>query len=1254
MPYIPVTLNRQPLQAVVDTGATVSLVSSDIVKDYHNQMKPFKYKVTHAGGNHLDIIGYVDVQLFTNEGDTHDQLLVYRKQNERQSIDLLLGMNILETARIDIPDRELIFKELRHASIRLNNDMMQLHIPGNTIYYASVKHQTVKNQVSHGVTTQNTPQEPKQDRTSQQVSTEDSLLQVDDIHTKDIYLKQHVELPANTVSTVSVSINSKCFDERDVVMLENNEPQQGVVMANVVSMVSDNKLTTNIINLTNTKVILKQGSKLGRAYKVVQNIVPSPKLQNESDIVVNQVIDNKDLKPLTTEDIHCGAPEFAEEVVNTLNKFRDTCWLEGEQIGCYTGEPLEINLKDNQVVYQHPYRIPHAQQEQLNVEIQKMLEQNIIAKSGSSYNSPLIIVKKPGGDIRPCIDYRRLNAIIEPMRFPIPRIQELLNMMQNTNFISSIDLVAAYHQCKIAEKDKDKTAFTVNNTKYHFQRIPFGLSLSPAYFARIINLTLYDLLGPEVLCYMDDILLVTSDKETHLIRLEQVMKKLSEVNLKIKTKKCQFFVDETKFLGYKISKHGMKMDENKLEDVKAMPYPSNKKELQSFLGMVNYYRVFVKNFAKSAEDLYELLRKENKFIWTDRHSAAVDDLKNKLTTAPVIKFPDYCKPFHIYTDASLTGMGAVLMQEHEGWLHPIGYVSKTLTPAQRNYSATKREHLALVYALESFRYIILSFPVEVYTDHLPLIGIFQRPTKDACITRWSLLIQEYSIKLNYLPGKENIFADPLSRLTDVTNGCEQVTEELDNKLIERVNWCDTLEDYIPEKVPWDEKLLRKRQAEDTFIKQVKRELSGEPDTRQLSDTFLKKVRIIKNIVFILRVIKRGKLEDTFLVPIIPDSLLETAYRVIHEDTTAGHPGFERTMKAFKRNFYHHKEEAKIKELTTTCVLCTRAKATSKQVNIGRYPIPHRPFHTISSDILGPLPITTSGNKYILVVRDYTTRYTILTPLKQKDSISIIEAFRAVYSHYGSSRILVTDNAQEFLSEQVTKFCAYYNTKKVEIAPYHPESQGLCERLNRETNKLIRMYTNTLLDVDWDEYVGTLQLTINNTFHSSIKESPFFILYGYDSPTITFSNPKRSYDESDLALRQQRLTLIRNHCRENLLHIQKQYTSYTNKNRQPKDIQIGDRVFADLRKFIPPTKLDLPISGPLIVVKKHGKAFVLKDIQSSKSFTVHPDFIIQSPIRNTPFFNVSTETESTQIQNNTAAGSANNNPKPHNYNLRPRR
>ena len=733
-------------------------------------------------------------------------------------------------------------------------------------------------------------------------------------------------------------------------------------------------------------------------------------------------------------------------------------------------------------------------------------------------------------------------------------------------------------------------------------------------------------MGPQCLAYMDDIINFSETAEQHLKTIDTVLLKLSQAGIKLKIKKCHFFAKNIKFLGYNVSSDGMTMCPERVNAINSMPSPTNKKKLQAFLGTINYFRMFVSNFAQLAEPLYKLLRKDVPFCWSAEQEEAVKLLKHSLSKAPIMKFPDFSLDFHVHTDASIDGIGATLSQKIKGNLHPLAYVSKTLNDRQKRYSTTKKEALAVVYALEEFRHIILNYPIHVYTDHKPLLGALTKPTKDDCLLRWSLLIQEYKVNFHYLEGKDNIVADTLSRLPVAFDSGEDIDTKLKSELDRRIEYCRTLNEYIPAKFPWNETDLENAQSKDKMCVAIIKQLRANNDSGKnlVPPNILINCKIIKGILYVLRQIRRGTVTDEFLVPYVPDSLMQDAFKLMHNESTAGHKAVDRTLKLFVRNFYNYQEKTEIEKLCKLCEMCIKAKSVPRTVPISKYPVPIRPFHTISSDILGPLRLTEEGHQYVLTIRDFTTRYTILFPLQHKTSDDIIDALRSVISHYGGSVTLLSDNTQEYKSERMNKFLSYYNTKKVEIAPHHPASQGLSEKINREITKLLRIYCTEYALNDWSKLLPVLQLTINNTFNSSIKETPFYALFGFDSGTVTLNPPKLTYSEDELQQHMYRVAQIRRQCHASLLQAQSRYTEYTNLGRKKKAIALGDRVYAKMDKYHTKYKLDLPVSGPFVVTGSKGKAWELTEAASGKTYIVHPDYIIEA---STPTLEPETEPES---------------------------
>jgi len=1220
------------VNAYLDTGASATLIAHTVLKS--NDMKKLrKYKgtVSDASGNKIPILGAALAQVLTPEGEFPAYVLVYEKK-DTVGHDMLIGMNILRHTTIDFGSKELKFSIPKtRTRISTTNNGLRLKISDMKISEA----------VTSGTT--QVANVDERESTAQSASTTQHEAKTEEQHTEpkspelSVYLRSDIVLKNNSVMFTTVPINKQITNGRELI-LHSNCIQESIYLANVITVVDKNHIQVNLINVSEEDVTLTKGTRICTA-EYLDDEKTVEKINLASNVTTTKPsADENSYRPLSHEDIVCDDPKYTEAVLKELNRYRNACWLPGEPLGKYTGDQLEIRLKENRVINNPPYRVPYAFQKKLDEYIAKLLAEGTITLSKSSYNSPLIIVKRADGEIRPCIDYRALNQVMETVSFPLPRISDLLNSLGQATFITSLDLASAYHQCLIRECDREKTAFTVKNTKFEFTRVPFGLQSSPAFFARIINEILFDVLGPQCLAYMDDLVLFSATAEQHLETLRRVLHRLSVANIKLKVNKCRFFATEIKFLGYQVSSEGMTMNKERVTAIMNIGQPTSKRQLQAFLGVVNYFRVFVHRFAIIAEPLYSLLRKNVPFVWTSEHTDAMETLKKILANAPIVRFPDFNRTFHIHTDASNVGIAAVLMQEYGNRLHPIAYYSKTLNNAQRAYSASKKEALALVSSLEHFRHIILTYDVEVYTDHKPLIGIFKNPTKDECLKRWSVTVQEYAIKIHYLEGKNNIFSDALSRLPSTTNSAEDIDKELQDTLDERICPYDKekilqvvinnvlsddillegnpnmMHDYIPIKWPWDEAQLKSAQKKDSYCTTLVKQLNNkETSGETIPANLLLNCKVLKGLLYVVRKIKRSSLIDEFLVPYIPDNLMPDAFRVLHSDNTAGHKGPERTLKLFIRNFYNVLERKLIYQYCSDCELCIKAKGLPKKVPMLKFPVPLRPFDTITSDVLGPLRLTERNKRFILTVRDYTTRYTVLFAMEYKDSDTIIDALRQVISHYGSSRVMVSDNAPEYQSDKLLRFLHHYNTRKVSIAPYHPASQGLSERVNLEVTKLLRIFTEQYAINDWDSLLPVIQLAINNTFNASISETPFYALFSFDSGTVTLSPPRLHYGEDDLTQHLQKVAKVRQHCRERLLMSQAAYTDYFNAGRRTKDIEIGQRVYAKISKhrLKPKKKLDMPVSGPFKVMGRKGKAWILKELATEKQYVVHPDYILQS-------------------------------------------
>ena len=380
-----------------------------------------------------------------------------------------------------------------------------------------------------------------------------------------------------------------------------------------------------------------------------------------------------------------------------------------------------INTNGASPVKTSPRRIPYTLRNELEEELDKLLESGCIEPSKSPYSSALVLVRKKGGGLRVCVDYRALNKDTIP-GFPIPRIDELVDMVGRckATVFTALDLMRGYHQVKMSDDDKEKTAFICPDGLYQYRRMPFGLRNAPATFQRLMASLFVGKDWPFVFIYLDDILIASSSMEEHVVHVARVLDKLMEAGLRLKPSKCAFAHREIDYLGFTLTTTGIKPNNAKVEAVKNFPRPTCAKEIKRFIGLVNFYRRHIKDLGIIVQPLTELTKKDRTtgntvaFVWTDKCETAFQEIKEKLTTAPILQFPDLTKEFFLWTDASQVGFGAVLEQENsDGVRLPVAFASKPTNQAQAKYSVTELEVAALIFALEHFEVYLLGNSVTV-------------------------------------------------------------------------------------------------------------------------------------------------------------------------------------------------------------------------------------------------------------------------------------------------------------------------------------------------------------------------------------------------------------------------------------------------------------------------------------------------------------------------------------------------------------
>ena len=655
-----------------------------------------------------------------------------------------------------------------------------------------------------------------------------------------------------------------------------------------------------------------------------------------------------------------------------------------------------------------------------------MLEAGAIRPSKSPYSSNVVIVRKKDGTKRFCVDFRKLNNKTIKDAYAIPRPEDTLHLLAGAKYFTKLDLRSGYWQVEIEEEDKVKTTFQVQTLGfYEFHRMSFGLCNAPATFQRLMEMCMGEMNLKECLVYLDDVIIFSATFEEHQERLQAIFSRLQEHNLKLKASKCEFMKSQVTYLGHIVSQEGIQTDPEKTSAIENWPVPKTVKEVRAFLGFTGYYRRFIRNYARIARALNDLLvghstakkdkakrtkAKKVQFEWTDIQQKSFEVLKEKLTEPPVLAYADYRLPFKLHTDASTTGLGAVLYQHQDGQDRVVCYASRSLKPSEKNYPAHKLEFLALKWSItEKFHDYLYGANFDVSTDNNPLTYVLSTAKLDATGHRWLAELSNYNFNLTYRSGKKNADADGLSRLyeNETTTVFSEVLKSLCQVVVatQTVPLIDSLvaPDTVPEKDEQEQDMIpddllsstalnsqdwQKAQADDLNIRLViDAVLDGIKPTpeqakaRNLDVGYLPdwdKYSFKNGVLYKAEEIN-GEVFDRL---VLPEALRELVFKLYHYDL--GHQGRDRTASLIKRHFFWPYMNQYIRRHIQLCGRCIcRKTAPVKSAHLVNI-TPSTPMELVCIDYLS-LEASKGGFENILVITDHFSRYAQAIPTRNQSA-----------------------------------------------------------------------------------------------------------------------------------------------------------------------------------------------------------------------------------------------------------------------------
>lgn len=999
------------------------------------------------------------------------------------------------------------------------------------------------------------------------------------------------------------------------------------------------------------------------------------KTENLSDYdiyTMNQNISNTDRKNQLKKILEKQIPEHAKKLCLPMcMEYHDIFALDSDQLTTNNFYKQTLRIKDGNPVYVKNYRLPKCQKEEIEKQVNKLLQSKLIEKSQSAYNSPLILVPKQtvNGEKqwRMCVDYRLVNKKLIADRFPLPRIDDILDSLGRTKYFSVLDLYSGFWQIELTEDSRDITSFSTNDGSFRWKVLPFGLSVSPSSFSRMMQLAFAGITPEQSFLYMDEMIVLGCSEKHHLSNLKKIFEVCRKYNLKLNPMKCNFFKPEILFLGHRCTKEGVLPDDRKIDVMRRYPTPTNKDETRRFVAFANYYRKFIKNFAEQARPLNRLTRKKVEFNWTKECELAFQTLRNNLSSPPILQYPNFSQPFYLTVDASKYACGAVLSQYVNGHDLPISFASKSFNKAESNKFTIERELLAIHFAITHYRSYLYGTEFIVRSDHKPLIYLYNLKKPSSKLTQIRLDLEEYNFKIEHIKGKENVAADALSRIsiadlkqvfkTSVT--LLPITRSMTRKASTN---AQTNKFFKPDK---NTNLIRPKVIEQSynFAKKIPKmktnvdtnfsnckiqiyknhkrmltlNLSQAIANERLTFEFVfsKLQEAAKNIkidqlqlslddnIFKACTMNEFKMAgDKYLtnLQIIlvnkPKEVTNTEEKIellqyYHNNPIyGGHCGQKKLYAKLRNNYYWKRMTYDIAKFIKNCEKCqhNKVRLSNKEPMI-LTKTSQKPFDVVIIDTVGPLPTSQQGNRYALTMICDLTKYLIVAPMPNKEASTIakciLENFILIY---GPMRRISTDMGSEFVNSIIKELCLMLQIDHRTSTAHRHQAIGTIERNHRVLNEYIRAYISNCLD-QWENYIKYFSFCYNISYNSTLNHSysPYELVFSSQPylPNQLLDNNVDPLYNIDNYVKEAKYRLQTSHIHaQNLIDKAKAHNKYYyDLTSKPLHLKLNDQVYL---KKEPYNKHDQIYSGPYIVKKIEQPNVEIFDLKTGKSIITHKD------------------------------------------------
>jgi len=929
---------------------------------------------------------------------------------------------------------------------------------------------------------------------------------------------------------------------------------------------------------------------------------------------IDRIIDEKGRNAETTDEteeemLRRTVPKEYHDLIRAFSK------EESDKLPPHRQYDHKIKLTSDVPLGYHPlYHQTIEELQTLKEYLRDNLDKGFIEHSSAPFASPILFVKKPSGALRFCIDYRKLNEITEKDRYPLPLLDETLARISRSKVFTKLDIRQAFHRIRMDPASEELTTFRTRYGQYKCKVLPFGLTNGPATYQRYMHDVLFEYLDDFCTAYLDDIIIYSEDIAEHEIHVRKVLTKLRDAGLQVDIKKCEFSVTRTKYLGFIISTDGIEVDPEKVSAIKTWQYPKTVKGVQAFLGFCNFYRRFIAGYGAIAKPLNQCTRRDQIFDFDDKCKAAFKQLQTALTSAPVLVHYRPDRESMLETDASDGTVAGVLSQKQpDGLWRPVAYFSKTMIPAECNYTIHDKEMLAIIRAFEEWRAELegLVEPLKVYSDHKALEYFMTKKHLTARQARWAELLSQYHFKIQYHSAAKNQKADALTRREDDVRQQDALKKEhRDQVMLPAENLSPRIQEELakadlvvaPVEPPQEtESLLltdRILQAnrDSPSLQELREQASRESGVYSLKDGLL---------------LANGRI-------VVPDQddLRTLIVKEAHAQRATAHPGRKKTARILRDRYYWKGITGFIEQYVDNCHTCRRTHVPRDKTPgfLHPLPIPSRPWQHISMDFKS-FPPSKRGYNSILVVVDRLGKRPISVPCHKTTTARELAALfiNHVWRHYGPPDTIVSDRGPQFISSFWKEFCSILGIRLKLSTAEQPQTDGQTEIVNQYIDQRLRPFVNYYQD-DWDELLPVVDFAQASLPHEAIGQSSFQTEMAFEPRTsfdwveiqdVTSATERLNRQEAQEYGK--RIQQAWEFARRDMRLVQERYSKQANKTRRPVDFDVGDKVWVSAKTWRterPSKKLDYQQAGPFEIIAKEGHSFRL---ELPPNIKVHPVF-----------------------------------------------